>query len=131
MSNDQNKKVCQTCNGTDPKPLKRKEAISAIMRIAAAARERSAAQEQIAPPPPPKPQTESHWPGVDVAPLVARLQAFNDWRRGGYGGMPSPKQIGRDIDDAIYHLNRYARAIEATLENNAKLTGLAPGKDEQ
>jgi hypothetical protein len=36
-----------------------------------------------------------------ISGLIERLKDYNDWRRGGLGEMPSPKQIGKDIDSAI------------------------------
>lgn len=40
-------------------------------------------------------------PRIDVEQLIARLRAFQDWRRGGDGDQPDPAVIGADIDDAI------------------------------
>jgi hypothetical protein len=43
---------------------------------------------------------------TDVDQLIARLRAFQDWRRGGEGEQPDPAVIGADIDAAISMLAR-------------------------
>ena len=46
---------------------------------------------------------------TDVDQLIARLRAFQDWRRGGEGEQPDPAVIGADIDAAITLLSQLAR----------------------
>ena len=48
----------------------------------------------------------------DVDQLIARLRAFQDWRRGGEGEQPDPAVIGADIDAAITLLSQLARMTE-------------------
>jgi len=48
----------------------------------------------------------------DVDQLIARLRAFQDWRRGGEGELPDPAVIGADIDVAITLLSQLARMTE-------------------
>ena len=47
-------------------------------------------------------------PRINVEQLIARLRAFNAWRRGGDGEQPSPAIIGADIDEVIGILERLA-----------------------
>jgi len=61
------------------------------------------------------------WPGRQVAPLIARLRFYNEWRRGGEMEQPSPTSLGVDLDDAAALLEAMAAAIAATLEDNLHL----------
>ena len=38
--------------------------------------------------------------------VIRKLVEYNQWRRGGSGPMPSPKEIGKTIDEAIRLLKK-------------------------
>ena len=54
--------------------------------------------------------------------VAAKLQHFNDWRRGGDIDQPGPLAVGEAIDAAIEMIERMER-IESAAQNLVKMKG--------
>ena len=44
--------------------------------------------------------------------LINRLEYFNEWRRGGDGKQPDPRQIGEDIDSATHIIKGFIALMD-------------------
>lgn len=60
-------------------------------------------------------------PPDDIQTMMARLRAYNQWRRGAEMIQPDPRQIGQDLDDALDLIERMRAAITATITENGHL----------
>lgn len=59
------------------------------------------------------------------AEVAAKLQYYNDWRRGHHDEQPDPREIGEAIDAAVEMIERMGKmesALEAVL-NSGLLSG--------
>lgn len=61
---------------------------------------------------------------MSPAQVAAKLQHFNDWRRGHHDdtAQPDPREIGEAIDAAIEMIGRMER-IESAAQNLVKMKG--------